>query len=218
MKVFNQKLVISVTSAIVTLVSIGKPLPAQAIGITFDELPSQSVNGLTVQGVTFDFKVNGVISTDATYNSIGPGILTYIQDPSLEGDAAGVLSLDFAKPVSDLYFGVALDSFDQLTSAVKVQLFDKNLASIGIFPVATNPLIDFSEGQFSYSNAVIKRALISFDPILTDRFSLDNLFATEITGNNPPPQSVPEPFTIIGTLIGGTAALRMRRKLKSTSI
>jgi hypothetical protein len=27
--------------------------------------------------------------------------------------------------------------------------------------------------------------------------------------------SVPEPFTIVGTLIGGTAALRMRRKLKS---
>jgi hypothetical protein len=27
--------------------------------------------------------------------------------------------------------------------------------------------------------------------------------------------SVPEPFTIIGTLVGGTAALRMRKKLKS---
>ncbi len=30
--------------------------------------------------------------------------------------------------------------------------------------------------------------------------------------------AVPEPFTIIGTLIGGTAALRMRKKLKSTSV
>ena len=29
--------------------------------------------------------------------------------------------------------------------------------------------------------------------------------------------SVPEPFTIVGTLIGGSAALRMRKKLKSTS-
>ena len=28
------------------------------------------------------------------------------------------------------------------------------------------------------------------------------------------PQSVPEPFTIIGTLVGGTAAIRMRKKLK----
>lgn len=30
-------------------------------------------------------------------------------------------------------------------------------------------------------------------------------------------QPVPEPFTIVGTLIGGTAALRMRRKLKATA-
>jgi hypothetical protein len=29
--------------------------------------------------------------------------------------------------------------------------------------------------------------------------------------------SVPEPFTIVGTLIGGTAALRMRKKLKSNN-
>ncbi len=30
-------------------------------------------------------------------------------------------------------------------------------------------------------------------------------------------QAVPEPFTVIGTLIGGTAAFRMRKKLKSNS-
>jgi hypothetical protein len=29
--------------------------------------------------------------------------------------------------------------------------------------------------------------------------------------------AVPEPFTVIGTLVGGTAALRMRKKLKSAS-
>jgi hypothetical protein len=30
-------------------------------------------------------------------------------------------------------------------------------------------------------------------------------------------QEVPEPFTIIGTLVGGSAALRMRKKLKSNT-
>jgi hypothetical protein len=29
--------------------------------------------------------------------------------------------------------------------------------------------------------------------------------------------TVPEPFTIIGTLVGGTAALRMKKKLKVTN-
>jgi hypothetical protein len=36
-----------------------------------------------------------------------------------------------------------------------------------------------------------------------------------ITSNAGPATSVPEPFTIVGTLIGGTAALRMRKKLKA---
>jgi hypothetical protein len=34
---------------------------------------------------------------------------------------------------------------------------------------------------------------------------------------NSSPTSVPEPFTVIGTLIGGTAAFHMRKKLKATS-
>jgi hypothetical protein len=37
-------------------------------------------------------------------------------------------------------------------------------------------------------------------------------FTANLSGST---QSVPEPFTIVGTLIGGTAALRMKKKLKS---
>ena len=36
-----------------------------------------------------------------------------------------------------------------------------------------------------------------------------------ILGSTGDPTAVPEPFTIVGTLVGGTAALRMRKKLKS---
>lgn len=53
----------------------------------------------------------------------------------------------------------------------------------------------------------------------------DNIFFAGINitaqaGVNAPPSdptAVPEPFTIVGTLIGGTAALRMRKKLKSNN-
>jgi hypothetical protein len=31
------------------------------------------------------------------------------------------------------------------------------------------------------------------------------------------PTAVPEPFTIVGTLIGGAAALRMRKRFKATN-
>ena len=34
---------------------------------------------------------------------------------------------------------------------------------------------------------------------------------------NPPSTSVPEPFTIVGTMLGGAAALRMRKRLKATN-
>ena len=40
---------------------------------------------------------------------------------------------------------------------------------------------------------------------------------TSIATTSSGSQAVPEPFTIIGTLVGGTAALRMRKKLKSTA-
>jgi hypothetical protein len=43
----------------------------------------------------------------------------------------------------------------------------------------------------------------------------DNVFGT-IQVTSVPPTAVPEPLTIIGTIIGGTAAMRMRKKLKST--
>jgi hypothetical protein len=191
MKIFQKKLSICVTNTIFMIVSGGKFLPAQAISITFDDLPTQPVNGLTVQDVTFGFKINGVDSTDALYNSIGPGIVTYVQDPSLGGSSKGVLSLDFAKPVSDLSFGVVLSTFSNVTPGFNVQLFNSNLASIETIPVDTKLLFNrlsgaYPEGQFSYSNPNfgVKRALVSFadfvDPFGSPRFALDNLRATEI--------------------------------------
>lgn len=41
-----------------------------------------------------------------------------------------------------------------------------------------------------------------------------NFYAFTASELPPSPTSVPEPFTVIGTLIGGTAAFRMRKKLK----
>jgi hypothetical protein len=46
------------------------------------------------------------------------------------------------------------------------------------------------------------------------RISLFNAPRPNPPAPNPPNTPVPEPFTIIGTLIGGTAAFRMREKLK----
>src|SRR5712691_5906007 len=83
---------------------------AATVVLAFDELPFQPVDGLSFMGVTFHFTVGGVSSTDANYDSGGPGTITYVQDPSLEGNAFGTLTLDFDVPTPALQFGIALST------------------------------------------------------------------------------------------------------------
>ena len=146
-----------------------------AITLTFDELPTQQVDGLSYMGVTFGFKVDWVPSTDAIYNGIGPGNLTYLQDPSLEGTTAGVLTLDFANPTDQLDFGVALNSYNAVSTAYVVKLYDSSYTPIGTFTGDTSPLVLWSEGQFTYSGTRVRRAVIGFNDQAANRFAIDNL-------------------------------------------
>ena len=146
------------------------------ITLTFDELPFQPVHGLRFQGVTFGFTVDDVASTDAHYHAFGPGQSTYVQDPSLEGAAAGTLTLTFDLPTSVLAFGVARSTEAPLTPGVTVELFDPAGVSLGTFAVELSPLRLFAEGQFSYAGAAVHRAVITFpSPEVAPRFALDNL-------------------------------------------
>ena len=179
------------------------PILANPITFTFGELPFQPVNGLSFQGVTFTFQIGGLPSLDANYNSAGPGIITFVQDPSLEGDAAGILTLDFAQAASSLQFGVALSTGAALAPGFTVLLFDQALLSLGATLVNTNPLITFTEAQFSYTGVPVSRAVIDFNQAAASRFALDNLIYTPI----------PEPGTmlLLGTgLLGLGSTLRKR--------
>jgi hypothetical protein len=146
--------------------------------LTFDELPFQPVDGLSFGGVTFGFQIGGVPSADANYASGGPGSITFVQDPSLEGNAAGVLTLTFNKPTTVLEFGVARNCTCTLSPGVSVDLLKPGAASHsrGVKTVTTTPLISFSEALFSYSGAAIKTAVVTFPSVgLADRFAIDNL-------------------------------------------
>jgi hypothetical protein len=166
-----------------TLASIVMSVPTWAAThtLTFDELPFVPVNNLTFMGVTFQFQVNGVPSTDAHYNAFGPGKIIYVQDPSLEGNAAGTLVLDFANPTPFLEFGVAMSTVGHRVTTV--ELFNASLVSLGLFAVETNGLatdpgqFPFTEGKFSWFSGAVKRAVINFDnrSIPSLRFALDNL-------------------------------------------
>lgn len=160
--------------------------PVSASLITFSELPPQPVNGLTFQGITFGFTVGGNPSTDATFGGSGPGTITFVQDPSLEGNSAGVLTIDFTGgPTSTLSFGVAVSTTDPLSPGFTVSLFDPTANLLGTFPVNTSPLVFFSEAEFSLSGPQIGRAVVTFSGS-GPRFALDNITY----------ESIPEPGTL----------------------
>lgn len=146
--------------------------------LNFDEVPFQPVDGLDVSGVTFGFQIGGVPSTDAHYNAFGPGTTTFVQDPSLEGNAAGVLTLTFDQPTTVLEFGLARSCICTLTPGVSVEVFKPGAAgrSRGVINVTTSPIVSFSEALFSYSGPAIQTAVINFPSAgLAIRFALDNL-------------------------------------------
>lgn len=176
------------TTALALSILAAMQARAQLTTLTMDELPFQPVDGLSFMGVTFDFELFEEASTDAHYNSGGPGILVFVQDPSIEGTSSGILTLDFDIPVSTLEFGVALSTDADLFPGFIVELFDASLSSLGVFPVNTSNLAGFTEGLFTYAGAPVKRAVIEFDDSDAARFALDNL--TFDTGPPPPPPDI----------------------------
>ncbi len=173
--------------------------------LTFDELTTKPVNGLSYNGVKFGFTVGDIPSTDAHYNSIGPSNLLYLQGAVLEGTTLGTLSIDFASPTSLLQFGISLNSFDPETAAYKVQLFDTSLTSIGIFTNDTTTPKLWTEDLFTYSGAMISRAVINFNELLADRFAIDNL--TYNTSTIPAPGAI-----LLGSIGAGLVSWLRRRK------
>lgn len=173
---------------LLVLVCIGLAFPVQAETVlTFDEVPFQPVDGLTVKDVTFDFKIDGTDSTEAFYHSFGPGTLDYIEDPSLTGDSTGILTMDFAAPTDVLQFAVALNTADDLTPGFTVELFDETLQSLGANSVDTTSVtgvIGFSEGVFAHSGTPVLRAVVDFADA-PGSFALDNL-----THNVPEPSAL----------------------------
>ncbi|MEW4568425.1 S8 family serine peptidase [Tautonia sp. JC769] len=144
--------------------------------ITFDELPFQSANGVSLAGVTFGYTIDGVSSDRALFNALGPGTTTYTNDPSLVGLTIGVLSLEFDEPVTSLEFGLALSTTISTPNGATVSLFDADNSLIGTFQVAVSPqTFFFTSGLFRYEGAPVARAEIAPNASVAGSFVLDNL-------------------------------------------
>jgi hypothetical protein len=152
------------------LLPASAPAAKQTVTLSFTELPSQPVNGVTISDLTFGFT-----GGDATYNAFGPGSTVFVQDPSLEGSTSGTLTLSFARPTNRLSFGLALSTFGPLTPGATVALYNPGGHLRAVIPVNTQSLVSFTEGRFAYSGGAIGSAVITFNSTFAARFVVDNL-------------------------------------------
>jgi len=151
---------------------------AGEITLTMDDLPLQPVNGLVhPTGVQFGFTVAGIANLDAHYHSVGPGSLTYVQDPSIEGTTDGVLSVIFPAPTPIVRFGVARSNMFAIPNGAAIQLFDATNTSLGTTSLNLVQMPTFAEAQFAYSGTPVKRMTVGFPggPGSGTRFAFDNL-------------------------------------------
>jgi hypothetical protein len=193
----NTKNILIFGSVLEAAIAFGSP-GSRANTIHFDELGSQTANGLTFDGVSFGFQLGGVDSADATFGAFGPPTLTYVDGAVLEGNALGVLKLSFDAPHDHLSFGLAYDSFHDFTPAATITLFDSSGNQVTEKTMDTHTVIDFSEGQFVYDGALFSSAEIHFTG--SSRFALDNLdFSGPHVPENPGPVAM---ITLLG-LLGG---------------
>lgn len=177
--------------------------PACAVTLTFDELATQPVQGLSNNGVNFGYAIGTQTSQDAVYNRVGPTGSRVISGAALEGDARGVLTLNFASPTPVLSFGVALTSPSSLTPGLTVRLLGPGAQAISTQTLNTTAAGSLSEGSFNFSGALLSSAVIDFNEgALANpfRFAIDNL--TVLPGTSLPGTGTgPTPGTGTGNAV-----------------
>lgn len=180
---------------------------AHATAIQMDEAEYQPVDGLHIADVTFHFSIDGSPSDDAFIDAFAVGDLSYINDPSLEGNTSGILRMDFDQAVDHVSFGLALQSELPQDRAISVTLYGSQGDIVTQQWLDARPLVVFAEAHGDYSGAGITAVAIGFAQPAS-RFALDNVsYAIS---------SVPEPASAPLALMGAVMLLArqaVRRRL-----
>lgn len=182
--------------ALILVLFAASAAKADTVTLTMDEVPNQLINGLTVIKGIESFTFTDPSNT-LSYNSAGPGTVTFVQDPSIQGGNVP-FSVAFSVPVNFIQFGLAESFLTPLSGALVTLSNGSNLS----FDLS---LADpFAEGQFTYSGAPVTGFLLT--PVSgPGALAFDNLTVT----------TVPEPLSLLllGTGLIGVAYRARRRSL-----
>jgi hypothetical protein len=182
-------------------------------------IPTTTVNGTDVFSgpsftVTSDFLGTDTISLNVSgtvelasgnYTTNAAGILTQYS-PVFNSVAGNAFTNSFGEKYGALLLGNSTIGF--------YNLFEPNAANgLGSANPPTNlSLTNISLSSIGFSSGLTDGTVLQFR--VSDEDTFNNSSAFTVSGSiDGTTTAVPEPFTIIGTLIGGTAAFRIRKKL-----
>jgi hypothetical protein len=226
---FSKLIAISTVSSAVCFLAVGK---AEAVSITLDfegvgnnnqVLDFYNGGAGTNYGISFDSNAQASVDKDAG----GTGQFANEPSPSTVLDAVGTgTKMNVAGGFVDtLSFFYTAGTTNQTGS---VSIFDGldgtgNLLASLILPLTPAGSGDPNGGPRGGFNTFVLQNLsfngiarsVNFGITSNQPNTANQVLFDNVSLNTTGSTSVPEPFTVIGTLVGGTAAFRMRKKLKS---
>jgi hypothetical protein len=159
---------------------------ATTVTLNMNEVPLQPIHLLTVtkDGVSFTFsEPTGAL----LYNvPAGPGIITFVQDPTLQGPLR-TFTVTFSTQVDFIQFGLAQNSLTPLLGA-SVTLSNGSVLPFNL--TLTDPV---AEGQFTYSGVPVTGFSLTPAPG-GNLMAFDNLTVNTLT--------VPEPASFALVVVG----------------
>jgi hypothetical protein len=182
--------------------------PAQAIVLDFESLAVNDNN--------FHLHGNTYTEDGFTISSAGTQLVTWGTQTSLSPgstalfDNAGFQSVTLSQVGGSAFTLSSIDLADVYNSPTQVTVnfigtrADSSTVSQSF---TTDSILGLETFAFSNFTNLVS---VNWQNNSSNWNQFDNIVI-----NGAPTAAVPEPFTIVGTIIGGTAALRMKKKLKS---
>jgi hypothetical protein len=211
------------SATVAALSSLVTTDPVRAVGL-YDFTSSQILFGGGDLTVGFEFTANSTFTIDSL------GYFDANQNGLQDSHDIGIFDTSGTLLTSATVLSGTASSLDGKFRYANISSFTLNAGQTYRIGGSSTSADGYNYGNFSSAPAIVG---LSVDP----KISISTGVYAYGTGLNNPNSgflynmypmvnmrvvssgstSVPEPFTIIGTLVGGTAALRMRKKLKANS-